>query len=70
MIRWPFPWRRHHTPDVDARVAVEVTRRELNETYRRGHKVNDVVSAAQEQVRTNHLAPTFEAAFAMRRRHP
>lgn len=72
MIRWPFPWRRRRQePDVDSRVAVELTRRELHETYRRAEKVHQVTEKAKEQVAINHLAPTFQAAFEMRRRkHP
>lgn len=67
IIRWPHPWRRRES-EVDSRVAVEMTRRELHETYRRAGKVNEAADAAREQVRINHLSPTFAAAFEMRRR--
>lgn len=63
-----FPWKRRREPDVDSRVAVEVTRRELHETYRRAERVHRVTEAAREQVRINHLAPTFQSAFEMRRK--
>ena len=63
--RW-WPWRR---PEVDpaAQKAVEQAKRNLEKTKNRWLAVDQVAAKAEDQMRTNHFAPTIAKALGEHR---